>query len=147
MATDTSPWPFRDAGFAIKSARRALIKVWHPDRAETVLRKQLCDRRCAEINVAFDDAVARAKSDVWLAWKRKHGAAGAIRLADELRAQVAAQRPGWPRDNDRLEDIMCHVRVAEALTDPDQRRNCQRLRQAVPADLLVDRLHRVAEGL
>ena len=61
------------------------------------------------------DAVARAKTETWLAWKKEHGSAGAIRLADELRAQVAAQRPGWPRDNDRLEDIMCHVRVAETL--------------------------------
>ena len=68
------------------------------------------------------DVVARAKTDVWLAWKKKHGAAGAIRLADELRAQVAAQRPGWPRDNDRLEDIISHVRVAEALSHVPPRR-------------------------
>jgi hypothetical protein len=47
---------------AIKAARRALIKVWHPDRADTPYTQQLRAGRCAEINAAFDKAVERAKS-------------------------------------------------------------------------------------
>lgn len=83
----------------------------------------MSDARAKSPTLARDwDAVARAKTETWLAWKKQHGAAGAIRLADELRAQVAAQRPGWPRDNDRLEDIICHVRVAEALAHVPPRR-------------------------
>ena len=46
---------------AIKSARRVLVKTWHPDRAESLFRKQLCDLRCAQINAAFDEAIERAK--------------------------------------------------------------------------------------
>ena len=68
------------------------------------------------------DVVALSKTEAWTAWKKQHGAAGAIMVADEMRKQVAAQRPGWPRDNDRLEDIMCHVRVAEALRRVPPRR-------------------------
>jgi hypothetical protein len=52
--------PTSDIG-AIRNARRALIKVWHPDRAQSVMKKQLCDLRCADINAAFDEAVERAR--------------------------------------------------------------------------------------
>jgi hypothetical protein len=68
------------------------------------------------------DVVAMSKTEAWTAWKKQHGAAGAIRIADELRRQVAAQRPGWPRETDRLDDIICHVRVAEALSRVPPRR-------------------------
>jgi hypothetical protein len=45
---------------AIKQARRELIKTWHPDLAQTFLRRKLCDLRCAEINAAFDEAMDKA---------------------------------------------------------------------------------------
>ena len=49
---------------AIKDARRALIKNWHPDIVPDADRKREYTARCAEINVAFDRASGFAK-----AWK------------------------------------------------------------------------------
>ena len=48
----------------IKDARRALIKNWHPDIVSDADRKRVYTAKCAEINVAFDQASAFAK-----AWK------------------------------------------------------------------------------
>jgi hypothetical protein len=49
---------------AIKSARRSLIKDWHPDRASGSEQQALCNARCASINAAYDSAIAFAN-----AWK------------------------------------------------------------------------------
>ena len=59
--------------------------------------------------------LARLKAEYWAAWKRRHGARGGIRVADELRRQVLAMRPGWPTAAERREDLETHLRVAEAL--------------------------------
>ena len=48
----------------IKNARRSLIKNWHPDTVAGSEEKRTYTARCAEINVAFDRAIAFAN-----AWK------------------------------------------------------------------------------
>lgn len=60
-------------------------------------------------------AAERSKELYWRDWKRKHGPAAGIRIADELRKQVLAQRPDWPSEEERLEDYRTHLRVIEAL--------------------------------
>ena len=45
----------------IKNARRALVKIWHPDRAHSAHRN-FYTRRCAQINAAFDEAIIRMTS-------------------------------------------------------------------------------------
>ena len=60
-------------------------------------------------------AVADAKTAYWVAWKRKHGAAGAIAMADMLRRQVKAARPDWPSSQERREDLRIHARVSAML--------------------------------
>jgi hypothetical protein len=60
-------------------------------------------------------AAARAKALYWRDWKRRHGAAAGIRMADELRRQVLLMRPGWPSPRERLADRASHLRVIEAL--------------------------------
>ncbi|MDI3285503.1 cysteine peptidase family C39 domain-containing protein [Polyangium sp. 15x6] len=59
-------------------------------------------------------AAARGKELYWRDWKRKHGAAAGIRMADELRKQVLAQKPGWPSDEERREDWEAHWREIDA---------------------------------
>ncbi len=60
-------------------------------------------------------AVAAAKDAAWLEARRTDGVAGALRVADALRAQVRSSHPRWPSDEDRAEDMSTHVRVAEVL--------------------------------
>jgi hypothetical protein len=60
-------------------------------------------------------AVNRSKALYWCNYKRVHGAAAGVRIADELRRQVAAQRPGWPSPRERAEDRAAHLRVLDAL--------------------------------
>lgn len=60
-------------------------------------------------------AAQRDKELYWRDWKRQHGPAAGIRIADELRKQVLAQKPGWPSDEEREEDLRTHLRVIEAL--------------------------------
>lgn len=67
-------------------------------------------------------AVERNTAEYWRAWKQRHGAAGAIRIADELRRQAIAQRPDWPTHAERMADLECHLRVAEALRRVPARR-------------------------
>jgi len=49
---------------AIKSARRSLMKNWHPDVAAGAEQQTICNDRCAKINAAYDSAIAFAN-----AWK------------------------------------------------------------------------------
>ena len=60
-------------------------------------------------------AVERDKERYWCDWKKKHGPADALRIADDLRKQVVAQRPAWPGEDERREDHASHLRVEEAL--------------------------------
>jgi hypothetical protein len=48
----------------IKSSRRSLMKNWHPDVAVGAEQQAICNARCAEINAAYDSAIAFAN-----AWK------------------------------------------------------------------------------
>ena len=60
-------------------------------------------------------AAARSKALYWRDYKRKHGEAAGIRIADELRRQVAAMRADWPSRRERAEDYAAHLRVLDAL--------------------------------
>ncbi|HVK65623.1 MAG TPA: hypothetical protein VM694_14165 [Polyangium sp.] len=64
-------------------------------------------------------AAARGKELYWRDWKKQHGPAAGIRIADELRKQVLAQKPGWPSDEERREDLETHRRVLEAFDKLD----------------------------
>jgi hypothetical protein len=55
-----------------------------------------------------------AKELYWRDFKRKHGPAAGIRVAEELRRQVIAQRPEWPTARERAEDHASHQRVLDA---------------------------------
>lgn len=57
----------------------------------------------------------RSKELYWRDWKREHGPAAGIRIADELRRQVVEMRPDWPSAEERAEDLATHLRVIEAL--------------------------------
>jgi hypothetical protein len=48
-------------------------------------------------------------------WWTQVDAAEKIRIADELRRQVASSNPGWPTDEDRREDLAHHIRLAALL--------------------------------
>jgi hypothetical protein len=72
-------------------------------------------------------AVQRGKELYWCDWKKQHGPAAGIRIADELRKQVLAQKPGWPDDEERRGDLATHLRVLEALERvPPRRRRAAR---------------------
>jgi hypothetical protein len=58
---------------------------------------------------------ARDKERYWRDYKREHGPAAGVRLADELRRQVLAARPGWPSEQERAEDLATHLRLIEVL--------------------------------
>ena len=60
-------------------------------------------------------AVDDAKRQYWVDWKRRHGAAGAIALAEDLRRQAKLARPDWPSDAERLDDLRTHLRVSALL--------------------------------
>jgi len=60
-------------------------------------------------------AAARAKELYWADWKREHGPAAGIRVADELRRQVLAARPDWPSESERQEDLATHLRMIEVI--------------------------------
>ena len=60
-------------------------------------------------------AAARAKELYWADWKREHGPAAGIRVADELRRQVLAARPDWPSESEREEDLATHLRMIEVI--------------------------------
>jgi hypothetical protein len=60
-------------------------------------------------------SAARDKELYWRDYKRTHGPAAGIRVADELRRQVLAARPDWPSERERDEDLATHLRVLEVL--------------------------------
>jgi hypothetical protein len=60
-------------------------------------------------------AAERDKALYWRAHKLEHGPAAGIRIADELRRQVLAQRPEWPSARERAEDHEAHLRVLDVL--------------------------------
>ena len=57
----------------------------------------------------------RDKALYWRRYKLEHGAAEGIRIADELRRQVLAQRPDWPGPTERAEDHAAHQRAIDVL--------------------------------
>lgn len=59
--------------------------------------------------------IADSDAEHWLLRKRALGPAEGIRMAEELRALVAAQRPDWPGPAEREADREVHARVSEAL--------------------------------
>lgn len=61
------------------------------------------------------DAIAEADGEYWLARKKRLGPAEGLRMAAELRALVAIQRPDWPSPADRQADLEVHARVSESL--------------------------------
>ena len=68
--------------------------------------------RAAERDAA---TLTRSKALYWRDYKRRHGEAAGIRLADELRSQVRAMRADWPSSSERAEDHAAHLRVQDAL--------------------------------
>jgi hypothetical protein len=66
--------------------------------------------------------LARSKARYWIDRKRRLGPAEGIRVADELRRQVAAARPDWPSAADRAADLEVHARVAACLRRVPARR-------------------------
>ena len=55
----------------------------------------------------------REKALYWRRYKLAHGPAAGIRIAEELRRQALAQRPGWPGPEERAEDRVAHERVLD----------------------------------
>jgi hypothetical protein len=60
-------------------------------------------------------AAARAKERYWREYKRAHGPAAGILIADELRRQVLAMRPDWPSEEERAEDLAMHLRLIDVI--------------------------------
>jgi hypothetical protein len=80
-----------------------------------------------EIDAELWRVAALGKELYWRDWKRRHGPAGGIRIADELRRQVIAQRPDWPTEEDRRRDAAAHIRLARLL-ERVPARPCRRAR-------------------
>jgi hypothetical protein len=70
------------------------------------------------------NAVRDAKDAYWHDRIARLGAIEAFRIAGELRCQALLNDPSWPDPDDRREDILSHVRLAERLrrADPTRRR-------------------------
>ncbi len=60
-------------------------------------------------------AAARDKDRYFRDYKREHGPAAGIRMADELRRHVLALRPDWPSEEERADDMATHLRVIDVL--------------------------------
>jgi len=60
-----------------------------------------------------------AKDAFWAERIARVGPIEGFRIADELRRQLVGQRPGWPSDDERREDLAAHVRLAELLRRAD----------------------------
>jgi hypothetical protein len=60
-------------------------------------------------------AAREAKDAYWNERIKRLGPVEGLRIADELRRQAVLQDPGWPRPDDRREDFVAHVRLAELL--------------------------------
>lgn len=61
------------------------------------------------------DLVERFKAEFWAAEKRAMTPHEALRLADALRRCAASMRPGWPSEEERLDDLRSHQEVARKL--------------------------------
>jgi hypothetical protein len=60
-------------------------------------------------------SASRDKERYFRDYKREHGPAAGLRMADELRRQVLAVRPDWPSAEERAEDLATHLRVIDVL--------------------------------
>lgn len=60
-------------------------------------------------------AVARSKTRFWHTLKARRSAAQVLDAADQMRVYVQRLRPGWPSRQDRVDDLLVHQRVGEAL--------------------------------
>jgi hypothetical protein len=60
-------------------------------------------------------AVATSKTRGWQALKARHSAADLLAVADRLRRHAQSLRPDWPSRQQRLDDLLVHQRVGEAL--------------------------------
>jgi hypothetical protein len=60
-------------------------------------------------------SASRSKARYWRDWKRRHGPAAGVRVAEELRLQVLRVRPDWPSRRERLADLAMHLRIIDAL--------------------------------
>jgi hypothetical protein len=58
----------------------------------------------------------RAKDLYWREHVQRYGPAAGVALAEELRRQVLALRPGWPSPAERDLDHAAHLRVSHALS-------------------------------
>ena len=60
-------------------------------------------------------AVARSKTRSWHDFKARRSAADVLAVADQMRVHVQRLRPDWPTRQHRLDDLLVHQRVGEAL--------------------------------
>ena len=61
------------------------------------------------------EAVADEKDRFWKAQRERLGVGWAFEVADDLRRQVLALRPGWPSPEEREADIAVHALVSASL--------------------------------
>lgn len=60
-------------------------------------------------------AVATSKTRFWHELKSRRTAAELLAVADQMRSHAQRLRPDWPTRRDRLDDLLVHQRVGEAL--------------------------------
>ena len=60
-------------------------------------------------------AVAASKTRFWPTLKARRSAADVFAVADQMRRHAQQLRPGWPTRQHRLDDLLVHQRVGEAL--------------------------------
>lgn len=61
------------------------------------------------------EAARRSKDAHWAERIARLGPVEGFRIAEELRLQVLRGQPGWPGEEDRRQDLLAHVRLAELL--------------------------------
>ncbi len=62
------------------------------------------------------------KALYWAERKRRLGPAEGLRVAEELRRVVLAERPGWPGSRERAEDLAHHVWFSALLANASSAR-------------------------
>jgi len=60
-------------------------------------------------------AVSASKTRSWHALKARRSAGQLLGTADQMRVYARQVRPDWPTRQDRLDDLLVHQRVGEAL--------------------------------
>ena len=60
-------------------------------------------------------AVARSKARFWHDLKRRRSVAEVLTVGNQLRSHAQRLRPDWPTPLHRLDDLLVHQRVGEAL--------------------------------